>query len=117
MPPLSLLLSPLSIFLSLSTATGVLVHDTRVDKATLTVLSAASGTSANANSEASVKLVNHATDSHTHVERHSLSQSPHESRGDNPRIPPRAGHEKNYVSQKNLGLGHNPFDSYALPLA
>lgn len=114
MHPLSLLVTPLSIFLSLSTSTGVFLHDTRVDKAALTVLS---GASSNTNSDANVKLVNHATDSHTHVERHTLSQSPHQVRGDNPRIPPRAGHEKKYMSQKNIGLGHNPFDSYALPLA
>jgi hypothetical protein len=111
---LSFFVTPLSIFLSLSTATGIFLHDTRVDKATLSVLSTpSSGTSYQANT----KLVNYATDSHTHVERHSFSQSLHELRGDTPRIPPRAGHEKKYVTQKNLGLGHNPFDSYALPLA
>lgn len=115
MNPLALLVTPLSIFLSLSTATGIFLHDTRVDKATLTVLSTAN--SSPSYQAANTKLVNYATDSHTHVERHSLSQSLHEVRGDNPRIPPRLGNEKKYVSQKNLGLGHNPFDSYALPLA
>ncbi len=114
MQPLSLLITPLSIFLSLSTSTGVFLHDTRVDKAALTALS---GAASNTTSDANIKLVNHATDSHTHVERHSLSQSPHAARGDNPRIPPRANSEKKYLSQKNLGLGHDPFDSYALPLA
>lgn len=115
MNSLSLLVTPLSIFLSLSTATGIFIHDTRVDKATLTVISTPNGSSNY--QAANTKLVNYATDSHTHVERHTLSQSLHEIRGDNPRIPPRAGHEKKYLSQKNLGLGHNPFDSYALPLA
>jgi hypothetical protein len=114
MSPLSLLLTPLSILLSLSTAAGVFVHDTRIDKATLTVLS---GPTVGTNSEASIKLVNHATDSHTHVERHTLSQSLHELKTDNPRIQPRNNNEKKYVSQKNFGFGHNPFDSYALPLS
>lgn len=115
MHPLSLLVTPLSIFLSLSTATGIFVHDTRVDKAALTVLSAPSANSGY--QAANTKLVNFATDSHTHVERHTLSQSLHEVRGDNPRIPPRLSSDKKYLSQKNLGLGHDPFDSYALPLA
>ena len=115
MNPLSLLVTPLSIFLSLSTATGVFMHDTRVDKATLTILSAPSASPGY--QAANTKLINYATDSHTHVERHSLSQSLHQVRGDNPRIPPRVGQDKKYLSQKNLGLGHNPFDSYALPLA
>lgn len=114
MSPLSLLLTPLSILLSLSTAAGVFVHDTRIDKATLTVISSAS---TNTSYQANTKLVNYATDSHTHVERHTLSQSLHELRGDNPRVQPRTNNEKKYVSQKNFGFGHNPFDSYALPLS
>ncbi len=115
MPPLSLFITPLSVFLSLSTSTGIFVHDTRIDKATLTVLSAPSASPSY--QAANTKLVNFATDAHTHVERHSLSQSLHEARGDNTRIPPRVNSEKKYVSQKNLGLGHDPLDSYALPLA
>lgn len=114
MSPLSLLVTPLSIFLSLSTATGVFVHDTRIDKATLTVLSAPS---ISAGYQSNTKLVNYATDSHTHVERHSLSQSLHELRSDNPRVQPRTNNEKKYVAQKNVGFGHTPFDSYAFPLS
>lgn len=114
MSPLSLLVTPLSIFLSLSTATGVLVHDTRIDKATMTALAIPSVV---ASYQANTKLVNYATDSHTHTERHSFSQSIRDLKADNPRIQPRAQEDKKYVSQKNLGLGHNPFDSYALPLA
>jgi hypothetical protein len=114
MSPLSLLVTPLSIFLSLSTATGVLVHDTRIDKATMTALAVPSVV---ASYQANAKLVNYATDSHTHVERHSLSQAVHDLKAENPRIHPRSLSDKKYLSQKNLGLGHNPFDSYALPLA
>lgn len=115
MYPLSILLTPLSIFLSLSTATGVLVHDTRVDKATMAALSTPAP--ATASGQADSKLVNISGDAHTHTERHSLSQAVRDLKADNPRLHPRSQADKKYVSQKNLGLGHNPFDSYALPLA
>lgn len=115
MYPLSILLTPLSIFLSLSTATGVLVHDTRIDKATMTALSSPSPV---ASGQADSKLVvNISGDAHTHTERHSLSQAVHDLKADNPRLHPRSPADKKYLSQKNLGLGHDPFDSYALPLA
>lgn len=114
MSTLSLLVTPLSIFLSLSTATGVFVHDTRIDKATLSVMSAPS---VSAGYQSNTKLVNYATDSHTHVERHSLSQSLHELRSENPRVQPRTNNDKKYLTHKNLGFGHNPFNSYAFPLS
>lgn len=114
MYPLSVLLTPLSVFLSLSTATGVLVHDTRVDKAAMTALSAPS---VMASGQADSKLVNMSGDAHTHTERHSLSQAVRDLKADNPRVHPRANADKKYLSQKNLGLGHNPFDGYATPLA
>lgn len=114
MYPLSIFLTPLSIFLSLSTATGVLVHDTRVDKAAMAALSAPSQV---ASGQADSKLVNISGDAHTHTERHSLSQAVRDLKADNPRVHPRSQADKKYLSQKNLGLGHNPFDSYALPLA
>lgn len=113
MTPLSLLVTPLSIFLSLSTATGVVVHDTRIDKATLTVLS---GSSAGINTDANIKLVNHATDSHTHVERHTLSTSLHQLRSDNPRVSPRSDEEKHHAASKHLGFGNNPYENSFLPL-
>lgn len=114
MYPLSLLLTPLSVFLSLSTATGVLVHDTRVDKAAMAALSTPSVAGSG---QADSKLVNMSGDAHTHTERHSLSQAVRDLKADNPRVHPRANADKKYLSQKNLGLGHNPFDGYATPLA
>jgi hypothetical protein len=114
MYPLSLLLTPLSVFLSLSTATGVLVHDTRVDKAAMTALSTPSTM---ASGQADSKMVNMSGDAHTHTERHSLSQAVHDLKADNPRLHPRTTSDKKYLSQKNLGLGHDPFDGYATPLA
>lgn len=112
--PLSLLVTPLSIFLSLSTATGVVMHDTRIDKATLTVLS---GSSVNQNSDANIKIVNHATDSHTHVERHTLSTALHQLRSDNPKVSPKTDEEKHYAAQKHLGFGNNPYENSFVPLS
>jgi uncharacterized membrane protein len=112
--PLSIFLTPLSIFLSVSTATGVLVHDTRVDKATMAALSTPAPV---ASGQADSKMVSFSGDAHTHTERHSLSQAVRDLKADNPRIHPRSQADKKYLSQKNLGLGHDPFDSYALPLA
>lgn len=111
---LSLFVTPLSILLSLITATGVFVHDTRIDKATLTVLS---GPAVSTSNEANVKLVNHATDSHTHVERHTLSSALHQLRSDNPRVSPRSDEEKYHAAQKHLGFGNNPYDNSFVPLS
>lgn len=115
MYPLSLLLTPLSVFLSLSTATGVIVHDTKVDKAAMAAL--ATPSPAVASGQADSKIANISGDAHTHTERHSLSQAVRDLKADNPRVHPRANADKKYLSQKNLGLGHNPFDGYATPLA
>lgn len=109
--PFSLFITPLSVFLSLSTATGILMHDTKIDRATLTAISSASNA---ANSQANAKFVNIAPDLHPHTERHSMSTK--DLKTPNPKVPPRSPAEKKYLSQKNMGLGHNPFDSYALPL-
>jgi hypothetical protein len=114
MSPLSLFVTPLSIFLSLTTATGVVVHDTRIDKATLSVLSTPS---METNYQANTKLVNYATDSHTHVERHTLSTALHELRSDTPKVSPRSNEEKRYTAQKHLGFGNNPFENSYLPLS
>jgi hypothetical protein len=112
MYPFSLFLTPLSIFLSLTTATGVVVHDTRIDRATMTALSVPSAV---ASAQGNSKLVNYATDSHTHVERHTLSSS--ELKSDSPRINPRSNADRKHVLQKRMGLGPDPLDSYLLPLS
>jgi len=110
--PFSLFLTPLSVFLSLTTATGVVVHDTRIDRATMTALSVPSAV---ASAQGNSKLVNYATDSHTHVERHSLSSS--ELRSDSPRLNPRANADRKHISEKHAGLGHDPLESHLFPLA
>lgn len=111
--PVSLLIAPFSVFLSLSTATGVLLHDTRLDRATLTALAIPSAIVAY---QASGKLVNISPDLHPHPEHHQLSQAVKNLKGATPKTTPRSPSDKKYVSQKNTGLGHDPFNLYALPL-
>lgn len=111
--PLSIFVTPLSIFLSLSTATGVLVHDMRIDKVAAAALAAPVIV---AGYQAHMQLVNFATDLHTHSEGNSLSQAVNDLRAQSPRVQPRSNDEKKYMTQKNFGFGHEPFDSYRLPL-
>lgn len=111
MLPLSSLLTPISIFLSLSTATGVLLHDTKLDKAA----SLAPAVTANFDpaEQRSVKLVG---DAHTHVDRSSLSQAVRDIRAQNPRIQPRSTEDKKHMLQKNVPRGFHTFDTYNIPL-
>lgn len=112
--PFSFLITPLSIALSLSTATGVLVHDMRIDKVAATAFAAPA---LMVGYQAETHLVNFATDLHTHSEGGSLSQAVNDLRAQSPRVQPRNNDEKKYLSQKNVGLGHEPCDSYHLPLS
>lgn len=106
--PFSLLITPLSIFLSLSTASGVFIHDMKIDRVALTAISAPMAFAG------SIHMVNFAHDLHTHAERGSLQQVG-EASNHTPLIQPRSNNRK-YLSQKNHGLGHQPFDSYRLAL-
>lgn len=110
--PLSTLLTPLSIALSLSTATGVLLHDTKLDKAAAAITPVMSASLESA--DRSVKLVG---DAHTHVERGSLSQAVRDIKAQNPRIQPRSTDDKKYLMQKNTPRGYHSFDNYNVPIA
>lgn len=108
--PLSTLLTPFSIALSLSTATGVLLHDTKIDKAaTLAPALSASLDPA----DRSVKLIG---DAHTHTERGSLSQAVRDMKTQNPRVQPRTTEDKKHLMQKNAPRGYHSFDNYNTPL-
>lgn len=106
------LLHPLLAIMSLSTATGVLVHDTRIDKATVSALALPS---VMASVDAASKLSALSGDAHTHVERGSLAQAVHDLKAQNPRIQPRSD-EKRHFLQKHVARGHHAFDNYNLPL-
>lgn len=108
---LSSFIHPALIALSLSTATGVLLHDTRLDKATTVGLSIpAAITSYDANT----KLVS-INDLHTHHERMAFSQVVQNIKGENPRIQPR-NEDKKHLLQKRAAKGHHAFDNYNLPI-
>lgn len=109
---LTLLLNPLAIFLSLSTLLGVIVHDTRIDKAASVALALPA---ALASYDGSAKLV-HASDFHTHVERISFAQAAHIF-SVSPSLQPRVHEDKRHLLQQNVPKGHHPFDNYTLPLA
>lgn len=107
------LIHPITIFVSLSTATGVLMHDTRLDKV---ATSAIAPFSATANYEGNTKVVNFASDLHTHSERTSLTQAVHDLKTQSPRIQPRSSEDKKHMLQKHVARGHHAFDSYNLPI-
>jgi len=108
---LSSLINPILIALSLSTATGIFLHDTRLDKAT--TLGMATPT-VMAPYQANTKLVSE-NDLHTHSERASFSQAVQDLKSPNPRIQPR-NDEKKYLLQKHAARGHHAFDNYYLPI-
>lgn len=111
--PLSVILSPLSVLLSLSTATGVLVHDTGVDKA---VMTAAALPAVVAGYELSNKSIKLGGTDHTHTERGSLAQAVRDVKSQNPRVQPRGSEDKKHLMQKFAPRGHHAFDNYNLPI-
>lgn len=106
------LLSPLAILVSLTTATGVFVHDSNIDKVTSHVLSMPSVVANVDGSPADTRLGNTL---HNHVERVSFSQVIRDLGTSSPRIQPRV-EDKKYVSQKNAIRGDFLFDNYSLPI-
>lgn len=103
----STILQSFMISLSMTTATGMLVHDLRIDKATIAAVSPA----VYANFEAANKLVNFG-EMHTHVERNVMSQLV----GHEPLINSRFNETKKHLMQKHAGRGHHAFDNYNLPI-
>lgn len=106
------LLNPILAIMSLSTATGVLVHDTRIDKAAVTALAMPA---AIVSLDTSSKLAGLSGDLHTHAERASLSQAIHDLKGQMPRTIPRS-EDKKHTLPKFVAKGHHAFDNYNLPI-
>ena len=104
---------PLVILISLSTASGVFVHDTHIDKAAETALALPA---IMASYDNSAKLAGLSAEAHTHVERSSLSQTVHAFNAHTPGLQPRATEDKKHLMQKHVGRGQHTFDSYHLPL-
>jgi len=110
----NILINPLIILATFSTASSVLLHDARLDKMAVTALTipaVAPSYEVNTN-----KLMNFSTDAHTHIERHSLAQVVSDFKTPNPRLQPRGSEDKKHLMQKHVPRGKHMFDSYHLPL-
>lgn len=107
------LINPMAIFVSLSTAAGIFMHDTRLDKVTMTVIAPPAMMTSY---EGNIKAINFSSDLHTHSERGSLTQAVHDLKTQNPRIQPRNNEDKKHMLQKHVARGHHAFDNYNLPI-
>lgn len=96
-----------AIALSLSTASGVLIHDTNIDKVVLKAMS---------QHEDTVVTSINAKIPHTHSERGSLHQAIRDLNASQPRTQPRGQEDRKYVQAKPSARGHHPFDNYTLPM-
>ena len=111
----SFFINSFAIGLSVSTALGIFVHDTKIDKFTITALALPAVV---AGYDASTKLAAHlSTDFHTHSERTSLSQAIHDLRHTNPRVQPRHNDDKKHLLQRHATRGTFSYDNSSSPLA
>lgn len=109
---LSSLLHPLVFLLTFATASGILVHDTHIDKATTALAMPAIVTTYDINN----KSIQFTPDFHTHVERGATAQILHTFSAHQPRIAPRITEDKKHLLQKHVTRRHHAFDNYNLPL-
>lgn len=109
----SALINPLSVMISLSTMFGVVVHDTKIDQLTATMI--AVPVIVATYEGAGAMHVLQSSNPHTHSEQLSLSQAVRNLAMQAPRIQPRSD-EKKHLLQKNVMRGHHPFDNYNLPV-
>lgn len=100
-----------AMLISLVTASGIFLHDTRIDKAATTAFTNPAIILTDANS--TDKLMN--WDAHAHEERSSFSQMIREVENTTPRIQPRDDHKKHLLPNR-VARGHHPFDNYNIPL-
>jgi hypothetical protein len=105
-----LLINPLPVLLTLSTAFGVLVHDTQLDAAAKTALTVPVTIAAYAGAEYVTKM----NDPHIHNERASFSNGLSELKGEQPRTQTRGGDDKKYVVQKKSNV-HSYGSEYIWP--
>ncbi len=89
-----ILLNPIPLILTISTAFGVLVHDAQLNH----VVAAASVPAISVGYVAASDLVHKFADQHTHVERMNMGRTT----SSEPSIQPRNNDEKKYVSQKKF---------------
>lgn len=98
---------------TLATATGLFLHDTRLDKAA----SIASLPLSAVSTETGAKLVHTSpNDFHTHIERTSVGHAASFFHSTTPGMAPRVSEDKKHLMQRHVGRGHHAFDNYNLPL-
>lgn len=107
---ISKITNSLILFISLMTASGVFMHDTRLDEVAVTAVTLP-GMYAD-----SAKTGLAPSDPHTHVERMSVGKVMHELTSRTPRVAPRSNEEKRHLMQNRIARGHHAFDNYNLPI-
>lgn len=108
---LQLIISPLLLLLSLSTSTGILLHETKVDK--LATLAFAHPIVV-AKKVSSGKLLESMP--HTHSDTGTFESSSREFRTQSHGMAPRRDRDEKYRIGKKAPRGYHLFDSYHLPL-
>jgi len=102
------LFAPLTMLLSLSTACGVLLHDTNIDKAFMSAW-ATPDISNNTDEAGKTKL---GSTPHTHAHGISLGDTIRDGQA-HPCTAPRTGDRK-HIHQKRVARGNHTFDGYRL---
>lgn len=97
----------LIVLLSVSTAAGVFIHDSNIDRMTAVVAAPAVILSAGFILDGN---------SHPHAGEHSLSQATRDMQSQTPRVRPRDGRENKYKLGHSVPKGRHPFDNYSLPV-
>lgn len=97
---------------ALTTLFGVLVHDTKLDKATTIALTVPF---ALMSYELGAQIPKLSSEGHTHVERVSLGNAVRDLHSGTPRIQPR-NDSKKFTLPKNVVRGVHAFDGYYVPL-
>lgn len=108
---INILIGPFAVLLSLSTSTGIFLHETKIDKMTILAMVAPV--------VAAQKLAaGSVLDSmpHTHSDAGVLETSTREFRTKSPGITPRRDRDEKYRLSKKVPRGFYLFDSYYLPL-
>lgn len=103
-------LNPLPLLVTISTAFGVLIHDTQLDVMAKTALTTPMAIVGYVGVDAAMKM----NDPHVHNERVSLSHSMRVMKGSQPRTQTRGGDDKKYVIQKKSSV-HSYGSEYIWP--
>lgn len=102
-----LTLAPLSAIVSLATLSGILLHDTKIDKLTASAIGIPAVVTFSESAQRSLS-----SDPHTHVERVSGNKA----NAQMPQLAPRHSEQKKHLLQKRAVKGAQDFDTYNLPV-